>query len=131
MNATMMVYQTKARETAGPADDAIRDMFLVQDKRLDDQQMAILLRVLYPVMGLANEAGEVLGKAKKLLRDRGGVIDDEFRRMMAAELGDVLWYLSDCCTQLGLNLSTVAEMNIMKLKERQQKGTLQGDGDDR
>jgi hypothetical protein len=31
----------------------------------------------------------------------------------------------------GLSLQTIAEMNAEKLKKRQQKGTLHGEGDDR
>jgi len=38
------------------------------------------------------------------------------------ELGDVLWYLADLCTTLGVSLDTVAEGNIAKLKRRYPEG---------
>jgi len=47
--------------------------------------------VIYPVLGLANEAGEVAGKIKKVFRDKGGEISAEMRSALQAELGDVLW----------------------------------------
>jgi NTP pyrophosphatase (non-canonical NTP hydrolase) len=43
-------------------------------------------QVTYPAMGLANEAGEVLGKVKKIIRD--GTYN---REDIVDELGDVLW----------------------------------------
>ena len=87
--------------------------------------------VVYPVLGLTNEAGEVAGKVKKIFRDRGGVITDEDRRALTLELGDVLWYLAEICTQLGIGLEDVAAANIEKLQGRVARGTLAGDGDTR
>ncbi|MBV6395404.1 MAG: hypothetical protein HFACDABA_00980 [Anaerolineales bacterium] len=87
--------------------------------------------VIYPTLGLANEAGEVAGKLKKVFRDKGGQISDETRAALAAELGDVLWYLAQVCTELGVSLDDVAEANLAKLLDRQQRGKIQGDGDTR
>ena len=36
--------------------------------------------IVYPTMGLLNEAGEVAGKVKKIFRDRGGEISEEDRQ---------------------------------------------------
>lgn len=85
--------------------------------------------IVYPTLGLANEAGEVAGKIKKIFRDRGGEITDADRESLKQELGDVLWYLTQICTQLDLTLEEVAEANLTKLFSRLERGTIQGDGD--
>jgi len=85
--------------------------------------------VVYPTLGLANEAGEVAGKIKKIFRDKNGAIGDAERAALQAELGDVLWYLAQVATELGLSLDDVAAANLEKLRSRQQRGTLGGDGD--
>ena len=50
--------------------------------------------IVYPTLGLVNEAGEVAGKVKKIFRDKGGVISDADREALKQELGDVLWYFT-------------------------------------
>jgi NTP pyrophosphatase (non-canonical NTP hydrolase) len=85
--------------------------------------------IVYPTLGLANEAGEVAGKVKKIFRDKGGVIGDAEREALKQELGDVLWYLAQICTELDLTLEEVAEANLEKLFSRQERNTIRGDGD--
>lgn len=87
--------------------------------------------VIYPTLGLANEAGEVAGKVKKIFRDKGGVIGEAEREALKGELGDVLWYLAQVCTELGLSLDEVAEHNIEKLYSRLERGQIGGEGDNR
>ncbi|MCE2393807.1 nucleoside triphosphate pyrophosphohydrolase family protein [Candidatus Poribacteria bacterium] len=87
--------------------------------------------IVYPTMGLVNEAGEVAGKIKKIFRDQKGQITEEDRQSLKNELGDVLWYLTQICTELGLTLEEVAETNITKLSSRQERGKLRGSGDNR
>ena len=87
--------------------------------------------IVYPTLGLANEAGEVAGKVKKIFRDRGGVITDADREALILELGDVPWYLSELCTRLGVGLDDVAARNIAKITDRAARGVLGGDGDHR
>ena len=87
--------------------------------------------VIYPTLGLANEAGEVAGKIKKIFRDKEGIINDSDREALKAELGDVLWYLSQVATELNLVLDEIAEYNIAKLLDRQARGKIQGEGDNR
>jgi len=87
--------------------------------------------IIYPTLGLANEAGEVAGKVKKIFRDKGGMIGDAEREALKAELGDVLWYIAQVCTELELSLDDVAESNLAKLLDRKARGKITGDGDNR
>jgi NTP pyrophosphatase (non-canonical NTP hydrolase) len=104
-------YQTKSRKTA--------------------KYPAIGHPVIYPTLGLTNEAGEVSGKVKKIFRDKGGVISAADREALKGELGDVLWYLAQICTELDLSLDEVAEHNIVKLYDRLERGKIGGEGDNR
>ncbi len=88
-------------------------------------------RIVYYVLGLVDEAGEVAGKIKKLYRDKEGKLDDEYKKLIAKELGDVLWYLSALSRKLGFSLSQIAEMNLNKLNSRKERGMLKGNGDNR
>jgi NTP pyrophosphatase (non-canonical NTP hydrolase) len=85
----------------------------------------------YPALGLAGEAGEVAEHAKKAIRDDAGQVSEERRGAMAKELGDVLWYVSQLATELGLELEEIAETNLQKLLSRQRRGVLSGSGDER
>ena len=86
---------------------------------------------VYPVLGLAGEAGEVANKVKKVWRDDHGVITGKKRQEVKEELGDVLWYLAQIATDFGLCLEEVAEYNLKKLYSRKERGVLTGDGDHR
>jgi len=83
-------------------------------------------KLSYTVLGLNGEAGEVAEKVKKAIRDsnldRDGIIK---------ELGDVLWYLSQAAREVGIDLNTVAKINLKKLARRKERGTLKGSGDAR
>ncbi|AER47624.1 MazG-like pyrophosphatase [Mycobacterium phage DS6A] len=85
----------------------------------------------YVALGLAGEAGEIANKAKKIIRDNDGALSDDSRGALAAELGDVLWYVAQTATQLGYRLSDIADGNLAKLADRAGRGTLQGSGDTR
>ena len=85
----------------------------------------------YPALGLAGEAGEVAEHAKKAIRDDGGAVTGERREAMAKELGDVLWYVAQIASELGLELDDVAQGNLDKLLSRQRRGVLSGSGDER
>ena len=85
--------------------------------------------ISYPALGLAEEAGEVAGKIKKMMRDNIQLEDQ--KEKIEAEMGDVLWYLAALAHDCGLSLQVIAEKNIEKLKARQSAGTLHGEGDNR
>ena len=87
--------------------------------------------IAYPALGLAGEAGEVAEKVKKVIRDNGGVVDAATRAALKKELGDVFWYIAALCDEVGLDMEDVAQSNISKLQDRQQRNVLHGSGDNR
>lgn len=90
---------------------------------------------IYPTLGLVSEAGEVADKVKKLMRDKGieipADISDDDRDAIKKELGDVLWYVAQIATELGLDLDTIAVSNIEKLQSRLERDQVGGSGDNR
>ena len=69
-------------------------------------------------LGLAGESGEVCDILKKYLF-QGHELD---REAILDELGDVLWYVVEVATGLGVTLEDVATHNIAKLKARYPDG---------
>lgn len=104
-------YQKQSRQTWGPVD--------------------VAHPITYPTLGLLNEAGELAGKVKKILRDKNKEISPEDKKALIGELGDVLWYFAQICNELDITIEEVAEKNLDKLADRQNRGVLKGDGDDR
>jgi NTP pyrophosphatase (non-canonical NTP hydrolase) len=80
----------------------------------------------YPLIGLCGEVGELAEKYKKLIRD--GYFDKD---LVIKEMGDVLWYLSALATTTGIEFEEVAAKNLEKLKDRKDRGVIQGSGDNR
>lgn len=86
---------------------------------------------IYPTLGLCGEAGEVADKVKKVLRDQGGEFSAEVITALQLELGDVLWYVAQLATELGLELDQVAQANLEKLASRSARNVISGSGDSR
>ena len=86
---------------------------------------------IYPTLGLCGEAGEVADKVKKVIRDRGGSFDAEVIEALKLELGDVLWYVTQLASELGLELDAIATANLDKLASRVARNVISGDGDQR
>ena len=86
---------------------------------------------IYPTLGLVGEAGEVAEKVKKVIRDKKGIFDEESKKGIKKELGDVLWYLSNLCDEFNFSFEEVASQNLEKLKKRASRGMISGSGDDR
>lgn len=95
-----------------------------------DEDLLKIIALSYCGLGLG-ESGEVQGKIKKVIRDQGGVITDETVKALEKELGDILWYVAQVSSVLGLKLGDIAEGNIKKLFDRLDRGTIKGSGDDR
>ena len=107
----LRTYQTRARETA-----------------LYPQ---VGSNPIYPTLGLCGEAGEVADNVKKVIRDRQGIFDAAVIDDLRLELGDVLWYVSQLASELGLDLADIAEANLSKLASRAARNVIGGSGDRR
>lgn len=100
-------YQIEAKKTLSPNSDNLE----------------------YLTLGLASEAGEVAGKVKKVIR--GDYPLAYVRQSIAFEIGDVLWYCAMLCEFFKLDLGEVMQQNVEKLKDRQSRNVIKGDGDGR
>ena len=83
------------------------------------------------VLGINGEAGEIAEKLKKIIRDKNGALSDDDKHEIAKEIGDVLWYLAVLSHQLDINFNEIGRMNIEKLRSRQARGKIHGNGDNR
>jgi NTP pyrophosphatase (non-canonical NTP hydrolase) len=86
---------------------------------------------VYLTLGLAGESGEVVDKIKKIVRNDNGVFSDDAKLEIKKELGDVLWYISQLCEELGLSMGEVAELNRAKLEDRKARDVIKSRGDNR
>jgi NTP pyrophosphatase (non-canonical NTP hydrolase) len=80
---------------------------------------------LFLAVAINGEAGELGEKAKKYVRED----DERYLEEAEAELGDILWYLAQMASLLDVDLSEVAERNLEKLLDRQERNAITGEGD--
>jgi len=87
-------------------------------------------QIIYPIMGLGGEAGELFNKIKKILRKRKDYTPAAIASLsilefspgqiqeVIDELGDCLWYLNAICLDMGFTFNQIAQENLIKLQER-------------
>ncbi|KKM70689.1 hypothetical protein LCGC14_1438170 [marine sediment metagenome] len=85
-----------------------------------------LSQLFIATAGLGGEAGEVLEKLKKYVRD--GELD---KALLEKELGDVLYYLTMIACMFDSSLESVMAANVNKLTVRLRDGKMRGSGDER
>jgi NTP pyrophosphatase (non-canonical NTP hydrolase) len=98
----------------------------------------------YAYAGLAEEAGEVLGKFAKFIRKHDGIDPanaanwvtlqadlENYRKELKKELGDVLWMVAAIATLNKFDMSEIMRENIAKLTDRLNRGVIVGEGDNR
>jgi len=82
---------------------------------------------LFLALALNGEAGEAAEKVKKAVRES----DATYLEDVEKELGDVLWYVAQLASLLDADLDDIAEQNLDKLLDRQERGKITGEGDER
>ena len=92
----------------------------------------VVMNYMYPLLALGEEAGEVQGKVAKFIRkSTQGVDVPQLKADVKKELGDLLYQVSECARQFGFTLQEVIDSNVAKLDDRQARGVLIGEGDNR
>lgn len=82
----------------------------------------------YLTLGLSSEVGEFTGKLAKYYRSDS--LEYPLEGLLS-ELGDILWFVAMLANYLGQDLEEVARQNMDKLKDRQARGVIKGNGDNR
>jgi NTP pyrophosphatase (non-canonical NTP hydrolase) len=93
------------------------------------------LSIHYSTMKLCGEAGEFAEKVGKLWRNQNKKLIKDYDVIdvlaLVKELGDILWYIADIATALQIPLSSIAAVNLEKLRDRANRGVIKSEGDDR
>lgn len=86
-------------------------------KRTMNKSLPARETLLHALHGLASEVGEIHALYQKTYQ--GHKLDLE---KVFDEMGDVLWFLCEMCTVYGIDMETIAQHNIEKLKRRYPEG---------
>lgn len=79
------------------------------------------LGLWWPGLGIAAEAGELVGEIEKAYRKDGGHVTETRRDAIIKEAGDVLWFMGRTLNMLGITYEEVFNENVAKLEERWRK----------
>lgn len=80
---------------------------------------------------LCVQAGIVAENVKKTIRDHAGALQDKRKQNIVRALRKIVETLAEIVNRPGFTLEECAEANLAKLKSRQERGKLKGDGNDR
>ena len=72
-------------------------------------------------LGLSGESGEFTDLIKKIAY-HAHPLDHETHDKLCKELGDILWYVAMAATSLAVDMRSLAEENLAKLKARYPEG---------
>ena len=100
--------------TSNPSKDY--KSFLDAIKYLDGEGSNIR-RLLTAAVGISAEGGEFMEIVKKMVF-QGKPWNDDNRKHLTIELGDVMWYVMQACMALEIPLDEVIAGNVEKLKKR-------------
>ena len=83
----------------------------------DLEEESDIHRLLTGAVGICAEGGEFMEIVKKIIF-QGKPYNEDNVFHMKRELGDVMWYVAQCCIALDISLDDICDMNIEKLGKR-------------
>ena len=89
----------------------------IDSLQLLDKQGSNINRLLTAAVGISAEGGEFMEIVKKMVF-QGKPWNDDNRKHLTIELGDVMWYVMQACMALEIPLDDVIAGNVEKLKKR-------------
>ena len=87
----------------------------------DLEEESDIHRLLTGAVGICAEGGEFMEIVKKIIF-QGKPYNQDNIHHMKIELGDVMWYVAQCCMALDISLDDICDMNIEKLGKRYPAG---------
>lgn len=88
----------------------LKENFRIELPPLLDRRTA---RLLHGVMGIASEAGELIGAS---------AWKGDNRQALVEELGDLFWYIALICQETGISFEEIWQANVAKLRTRYPSG---------
>jgi NTP pyrophosphatase (non-canonical NTP hydrolase) len=84
-----------------------------------------------PLVTLSTNAGVIAEQVKKAIRDSGGEMPDKRFKLVKKAAKEIVQTLANLLCDCECTLEEVAQRNYDKLKSRQERGKLGGDGNNR
>ncbi|HKS48838.1 MAG TPA: hypothetical protein VJT49_27765 [Amycolatopsis sp.] len=103
--------------------DEYQDEAWAYDQHQAEPERALTIALL----GLGGEVGTLQTNHKKVVRD--GPVHHDHRAVAVEDLGDIMWYVADTATWLGIDLEEIAQANLTKIAarwQRQERGRPRG-----
>lgn len=85
--------------------------------RTINKNLTAVEKELHALFGMASEVGELHGIYQKVYQGHTRDLDH-----VKKELGDLLWFIAEFCTNEGWDLEDIMQMNIDKLRARFPEG---------
>jgi len=111
-------FQKYSKFVDAVTSDESRDFVAFSDRVVSlDEKGANIERLLTGAVGINSEGGEIMEIVKKLIF-QGKQWDDETAYHLKRELGDVMWYVTQCLLALDVTIDEIVAMNVDKLEKR-------------
>ena len=111
LNDYINFVDTVTSDTSKSQIDFIEALNIMQEQGIEPS------RLLTASVGLSGEVGEFNDIVKKIIF-QGKEIDDDTKKHLKSELGDICWYMAQALIALDSSWEEVFDINVGKLSER-------------